>query len=183
MPGNAVTGALALLGPAHSKQLQEFQYVEVVSAAEATVTVKTIDPDGDDQRSEFEVAKDIVELRLVPYERQLWPGSYLAHPVAFVKTEHSGVDSWSYGVVSGYTASETTHLLHITSAEGPTRFPLTDTQSVIKVDSLNYALQPGAGVNVVALSPLELLRQQDAIVAACRKRRAGVPSSRQSSLY
>ncbi|KAH7464854.1 uncharacterized protein KRP23_12592 [Phytophthora ramorum] len=159
MTGNAVTGALALLGPAHSKQLQEFQYVEVVSPAEATVTVKAIDPDDDDQRSEFEVPKDIVELRLVPeYERQLWPGSYLAHPVAFVKTAHSGVDSWSYGVVSGYTASETTHLLHIASAEGPTRFPLTDTQSVRKVDSLNYALQPGAGVNVVALSPLELLR-------------------------
>ncbi|OWZ07900.1 hypothetical protein PHMEG_00019641 [Phytophthora megakarya] len=50
------------------------------------------------------------------------------------------------------------------------------------MDSLNYALQPGAGVNVVALSPLELLRQQDAIVAACRKRRAGVPSSVMSSL-
>ncbi|OWZ07899.1 hypothetical protein PHMEG_00019640 [Phytophthora megakarya] len=79
MTGNVVTGALAQPIPN--------SYKSFMSVAEATITVKAIDPGGDDQRNEFEVPKDIVELRLVPeYERQLWPGSYLAHPVAFVKT-------------------------------------------------------------------------------------------------
>ncbi|OWZ18012.1 hypothetical protein PHMEG_0007960 [Phytophthora megakarya] len=47
------------------------------------------------------------------------------------------VDEWSYGVVSGYTASATTGILHISSSDGPARFPLTNVESIIKVDPLN----------------------------------------------
>ncbi|ETI40365.1 hypothetical protein F443_14225 [Phytophthora nicotianae P1569] len=93
--------------------------------------------------------------------------------------------------LSTSSASETTNSLHIVSLhivslhivshDGTTRFPLTDTQLLNKVDALNYALQPGQGVNVVALTPMELHRQ-DALLAACRKRRSGIPPSVLASL-
>ncbi|EGZ17072.1 hypothetical protein PHYSODRAFT_422292, partial [Phytophthora sojae] len=92
----------------------------------------------------FDVATEVIGFQLVPEpERKLWPGSYIAHPVAFILTTAAGVDEWAYGVVSGYTVSDTNAILHIVSPGGPTRLLLTDEQSVIKVDPLNYALRPG----------------------------------------
>ncbi|POM81694.1 Hypothetical protein PHPALM_297 [Phytophthora palmivora] len=79
----------------------------------------------------------------------------------------------------GYTATDTTDILHILNADGPTRFPLTNVQSVIKLGALNYALRPGQGFNVTALSATELLHQQD---AACRKKRSGIPAAVMASL-
>ncbi|EGZ19141.1 hypothetical protein PHYSODRAFT_354173 [Phytophthora sojae] len=82
----------------------------------------------------------------------LWPGSFLAHPVAFVMTSEDGVDEWAYGIVSVYTAStETT--LHLVRQHGSTRLPLLSTTAVIKADVLNYVLQTGGGVNAAGLSP------------------------------
>ncbi|KAJ8523720.1 hypothetical protein ON010_g17398 [Phytophthora cinnamomi] len=49
-------------------------------------------------------------------------------------------------------------------------------------DLLNYVLQTGQGANIIALSPMELLQQQDALVAACRKRRTGIPAAVIASL-
>ncbi|KAG1702278.1 hypothetical protein DVH05_010068 [Phytophthora capsici] len=183
MTSSLQLGALAFVGPTHSAQLNDFQYVEITDVTDNVATVKIVGPDDDVHATTFDLPIDIVRYRLVPEtERRFWPGSYVAHTVAFIKTSPSGVDEWAYGVVSGYTASETTNILHIVSHEGPTRLPLTDTQSLIKVDALNYALQPGQGVNVVVLTPMELLHRQDALLAACRKRRSGIPSSVLTSL-
>jgi len=86
-------------------------------------------------------------------ERDLWPGSYVAHPVAFAWTPADGVDEWLYGVVSGYTVSELMTVLHVVCQDGSVRLPLTSTTSVIKVDVLNYTLQTGARANTAAVSP------------------------------
>ncbi|POM69437.1 LOW QUALITY PROTEIN: Hypothetical protein PHPALM_14282 [Phytophthora palmivora] len=66
--------------------------------------------------------------------------------------------------------------------DGPIHFPLTDVHSASKVDPLNYALQPGGGVNATALCPLELLHPQNELVAACSKKRSGAPSQVVESL-
>ncbi|ETM00517.1 hypothetical protein L917_02768 [Phytophthora nicotianae] len=59
-------GDIAFVGPSHITQLSEFQYVEIVTIAATTATVKH---------------------RVVsPSERELWPGLLLAHPVAFPRT-------------------------------------------------------------------------------------------------
>ncbi|KAE8976363.1 hypothetical protein PR003_g26267 [Phytophthora rubi] len=178
MPTPVQVGALAFIGPAHASQLSDFQYVEVVSLSDTTAEVKITGPDSNDEAKTFAVATEVIGFRLVPdSERRLWSGSYIAHPVAFILTSTAGVDEWAYGVVSGYTASDMNDILHIVSPDGPTRFPLTDRESVIKVDPLNYALRPGQGANVAAISPMELLHQQNALLGACGKRKAGIPAA------
>ncbi|GMF14368.1 unnamed protein product [Phytophthora fragariaefolia] len=113
---------------------------------------------------------------MYPQERDLWPGSFLAHPVAFVLTSEDGVDEWAYGIVSGYTATpETT--LHLTHQHGSTTLPLLPTTAAIKADVLNYVFQTGGGVNIAGLSPMELIEQQNEVIAACRRRRSGLPKS------
>ncbi|KAG1700712.1 hypothetical protein DVH05_011571 [Phytophthora capsici] len=183
MDSSVCIGTLAFLGPAHLDQLLEFQYVEVVAVKEDTVIVKTTGPDDDSEADDhvietFEAPLDVIKVRRVPEaERRCWPGSFVAHPVAFRKTTKDGVDVWDYGVVAGYTSADTTDILHIVGRNEPTRHPLTDLQSVIKVDPLTYALQPGGGTNSTALNPLELLHQQDTLLAACRRRKNGIPAA------
>ncbi|KAF4030415.1 hypothetical protein GN244_ATG17795 [Phytophthora infestans] len=63
-----------------------------------------------------------------------------------------------------YTAAETTNILHIVSHDGPTRFQLTNTQSLIKVDALNYAFQPGQGGINPILASLSVPFSPDEIV-------------------
>ncbi|GMF54398.1 unnamed protein product [Phytophthora fragariaefolia] len=176
-------GVLAFVGPSHVNQQTGFQYVEVISLPDTSAVVKIVGPDDREQDTMFEVPKNIVRFRLVSNsERKFWPGSYLAHTVAFVQTSRAGIDEWCYGVVTGYTASDTTDTLHILNADGPTRFPLTNLQSVIKVDALNYALLPEQGVTVAALSATEILHQQDALLAAYHKKRSGIPATVTASL-
>ncbi|ETN01507.1 hypothetical protein PPTG_17230 [Phytophthora nicotianae INRA-310] len=58
---------------------------------------------------------------------------------------------------------------------GLARLRLDTATKIIKVDVLNYALQTGAGVNTTAVTPTELLAQQNKIIAACHRRRSGLP--------
>ncbi|OWZ18015.1 hypothetical protein PHMEG_0007963 [Phytophthora megakarya] len=155
----------------------------VVSITDDTAEAKVMGPDEDTENTTFEIPTTIVGFRLVPEsERTQWPGSYVSFPVAFVRTSDAGVDEWSYGVVSGYTASDTTGILHISCSDEPARFPLTNVESIIKVDPLNYALRPGQGSNVAAVNPMELPHRQDNLLATCGKRKNGIPDSVMANL-
>ncbi|KAE8982265.1 hypothetical protein PF011_g21684 [Phytophthora fragariae] len=154
-------GDIAFVGPAHLSHLSNYQYVEVVSVEEASVHVSIAGPDATSGGSTYTMPLSTVQHRVVPArERDLWPGSYLAHPVAFVWTTDDGVDVWSCGVVSGYSATEDETTLHILGHEGPVRLPLVTTTAIIKADVLTYALQIGGTVNAAALTPTELLEQK-----------------------
>lgn len=94
--------------------------------------------------------------------------------MAFARTSADGIDEWSYGVVSGYTATEHATTLHIVCQNKPVRLPFTATTAVIQ---LNYALQTGGRVNTAALSPTEQLEQQHTVIAECQRRRSDLLNS------
>ncbi|ETP50007.1 hypothetical protein F442_04574 [Phytophthora nicotianae P10297] len=178
MTANLSPGDLAFVGPNHISQLAEFQYVEVVTIADGTVTVKVVGPDAEENGdgNTLSVPVETLQNRVVPaHERDLWPGSLLAHPVAFPRTSTDGVDVWAYGVVSGYDTSEQSATLHVICPNDSVRLRLTTATTIIKVDVLNYALQTGAGVNTTAVNPTELLDKQNKIIAACQRWRSGLP--------
>ncbi|KAF4027568.1 hypothetical protein GN244_ATG20814 [Phytophthora infestans] len=80
-------GELAFVGPAHSAQLNDFQYVEITDLTDSVATVKIVCPDDDKNDDTFDIPIDIVRCRLAPEtERRVWSGSYVAHTVAFIKT-------------------------------------------------------------------------------------------------
>lgn len=140
-------GDLAFVGPNHIEELSDFQYVELVEINDATATVKLAVPTEDENPSQLTLPLETFKLRAVPAcERSMWPGSFVAHPIAFACTSSDGVDEWTYGVVSGYTSSEQATTLHVVCQDGSVRLPLSSTVSVIKADVLNYALQTGARV-------------------------------------
>ncbi|KAE9284224.1 hypothetical protein PF008_g27212 [Phytophthora fragariae] len=169
-------GDIAFVGPAHLSYLSDYQYVEVVSVEEASVHVSIAGPDATSGGSMYTMPLGTFQHRVVPArERDLWPGSYLAHPVAFVWTTDDGVDVWSYGVVSGCSATDDETTLHIVGHEGPVRLPLVATTAIIKADVLTYALQIGGTVNAAAFTPTELLEQQNSALVACNRRRPGRP--------
>ncbi|KAL3665213.1 hypothetical protein V7S43_009841 [Phytophthora oleae] len=169
---------LAFVRLKHATQLADFQYVELVAVEGDQATVKVVGPDSEDDESGFSMPIETFSRRLVPaQERELWPGSFLAHPVAFVQTSADGVDEWAYGIVSGYTASPVETTLHLVCQHGPTRLALHSTTAVIKVNALNYALQTGSGVNAAGLSPMELLEEQNKLVASCQRHRSGPPKA------
>eukprot|EP00644_Phytophthora_capsici_P011655 jgi/Phyca11/123251/e_gw1.50.117.1 len=133
-------GAIAFVGPPHLSHLACFGYVEVVRVDGTTAVVREVGPDSpaEDAATEHETPLSTIQFRIVPdHERTWWPGSYVAHPVAFVTPSADGVDHWAYGVVTGYSASET---------------------------------------------PPELLHFQNGIIAACSKRRTGLPPAIKSQL-
>ncbi|ETK84957.1 hypothetical protein F442_10269 [Phytophthora nicotianae P10297] len=174
---------LAFLGSVHVKKLTEFRYVDVLSISEGIPTVQTVGPEDYVPRETVDVPSNVIEFRTVSeLVRRLWPGSYVAHPVAYIRTTGEGVDLGAYGIVSGYTSSDPTATLHIVRSNGPVQPPLTGPYSAIKVDPLNYALQAGGGVNATSDSPLELLHQQNETVAACNKKKSGIPAEILSSM-
>ncbi|KAG1709866.1 hypothetical protein DVH05_016881 [Phytophthora capsici] len=178
MTTNLSPGDLAFVGPNHINQLSEFQYVEVVEIIDETATVKVVGPDEEENREGtiLSVPVQTLQHRVVPaHERELWPGSLLAHPIAFSRTSADGVDVWAYGVVSGYDSSEHYATLHIICPNGSVRLRFNTTSTVIKVDVLNYALQTGAGVNTTGVNSTELLDKQNKIIEACQRRRSGLP--------
>ncbi|KAF4138106.1 hypothetical protein GN958_ATG12715 [Phytophthora infestans] len=109
-------GELAFVGPTHSAQLNDFQYVEITDLTDSVATVKIVGPDDDKNNDTFDI------------------------PIDIESTD---------GHMALYTAAETTDILHIAR---------------------------------VALTPVELLHRQDALLAACRKRRSGIPPSVLASL-
>ncbi|GMF37846.1 unnamed protein product [Phytophthora fragariaefolia] len=177
MASSPVPGDLAFIGPKHAAELTDFQYVELEAHVGGEASVKVVGPNGAGDERSLSIPWATFCRRVVPaQERDLWPGSFIAHPVAFVLTSEDGVDEWAYGIVSGYTATpETT--LHLIHQHGSTRLPLPPTTAVIKADVLNYVLQTGGGVNIAGLSPMELIVQQNEVIAACRRRRSGLPKS------
>ncbi|KAE8961343.1 hypothetical protein PR001_g30071, partial [Phytophthora rubi] len=173
-----VPGDLAFVGPAHLKELSDFQYVELIAVENGIATVKVVGPDEDDDEKQLSLPVDNFTHRAeASSERDRWPGSYIAHPVAFAWTSADGVDEWTYGVVSGYTLSELMTTLHVVCQDRSIRLPLTSTTSVITVDVLNYALQTGVRGNTAAVSPPELLEQQNKVITLCQRRRAGIPKA------
>ncbi|EGZ29300.1 hypothetical protein PHYSODRAFT_471632, partial [Phytophthora sojae] len=80
-------------------------------------------------------------------ETELWPGSYVGHPIAFVQPSGDSINQ------------------------------LTGPSTVIAVDRLNYALRTGATVNVMVLNALKLVDRQNEVIVACGKSRSGLPAS------
>ncbi|KAG1698591.1 hypothetical protein DVH05_014459 [Phytophthora capsici] len=179
MDPSTVPGDLAFVGPTHIRELSEFQYVELVSIEGSTAVVKLVGPDYTDDSNEgrrLSLSVERFRLRLVsPHERELWPGSFIAHPVAFVRASKEGVGEWAYGVVSGYSMTGLTPILHLVCHDGAVRHSLAPDTPVIKVDILNYALQTGGRTNPIALSPTELLAEQNSVVVSYQRRRSGLP--------
>jgi hypothetical protein len=115
-------------------------------------------------------------------ECDLWPGSYVPHPVAFAWISADSFGEWLYGVVLGYTAQELMTVLHVVCQDGCVRLPLNLTTSVIKVDALNYAMQTGARANPAAVSPLKLLDQNNEVFMLCQCRRSDTPKAVQTMM-
>ncbi|OWZ18289.1 hypothetical protein PHMEG_0007641 [Phytophthora megakarya] len=174
---------LEFVGLKHASQLTDFQYMKLVARADNQATVKVVGPNADTDGNSFSLPWEAFCHRIVSTEeRLLWPGSYIAHPIAFIQTSQDGVDEWTYGVVSGYTIAVSETTLHVVCSQGVTRLLLLPTSSVIKVDALHYALQTGGGTNAPGLSATELLGQQNLLVAACQRRRTGLPKTVLSNL-
>ncbi|KAF4044992.1 hypothetical protein GN244_ATG02621 [Phytophthora infestans] len=165
VPSTPVLGDLAFVGPKHIKELSDFQYVEVVAVNAPTVTVKLVGPDMEEEDAPdtlFSILMETLTHRIVSASEQgLWPGSFLAHPVAFARMSMEGIQEWCYGVVSGYETTGSSATLHIVSSSDSSRLTLSESTLVIKADVLNYALQTGAGVNTAAVKATELVEQQN----------------------
>ncbi|KAE8897574.1 hypothetical protein PF005_g25265 [Phytophthora fragariae] len=127
--------------------------------------------DGDDSQ-EFSVPIDTLQLRTVDAdEANLWPGTYLGHPVAFIRPSGPKTGLWTYGVATRYEFLTDGPYLTIISGAEVVELKLHDPPRAIKADPITYALQVGASVSDMAVNPKELLRQQNAVIGACRTRR------------
>ncbi|KAJ8558911.1 hypothetical protein ON010_g8539 [Phytophthora cinnamomi] len=62
------------------------------------------------------------------------------------------------------------------------RLSLSSTTPVIKTDVLNYALQTGTAVYTAAVTPTELVEQQNKIITSCSRRRSVLPKEVTDSL-
>ncbi|RLN84618.1 hypothetical protein BBJ28_00023092, partial [Nothophytophthora sp. Chile5] len=109
---------------------------------------------------------DALRVRLVSdSETELWPGSFVGQPIAFVHPSGVNVDKWDYGLVTGYTMRNEKATLHVRHMDESTKLALEEPPNVIIVDRLNYALQTGATVNVMSMNAHELLERQNRVMA------------------
>eukprot|EP00644_Phytophthora_capsici_P014397 jgi/Phyca11/99312/e_gw1.3.722.1 len=107
-------GAIAFLGPAHVPSLDGFTYVRVTKVQGGSATVRKTGPDDNEENPEFDVKASILRHRIVDTnETELWPGSYVGQPIAFVQSEGVTSDRWDYGLVSGYSMQDNTAILHL----------------------------------------------------------------------
>ncbi|KAE9065345.1 hypothetical protein PF007_g28873, partial [Phytophthora fragariae] len=91
------------VGPPHISALEGFTYVTVTKVQGTTATVQITGPDDTEESNEFEVKCATIRHRIVGAdERELWPGSYVGHPIAFVQPAGITCGQWGYGLVSGY---------------------------------------------------------------------------------
>ncbi|OWZ16812.1 hypothetical protein PHMEG_0009343 [Phytophthora megakarya] len=145
--------------------------------------VKKVGPDDSDEEPEHEVKVTILRHRVVDQgESDLYPGSYVGHPIAFVQPAGDTSNQWAYGLVTGYSIQNKTALLSIRHEAETFKLQLHTTSTVIAVDRLNYALRTGASVNSTILNALELLDKQNQVIVACGKSRSGLPSTVTSTL-
>ncbi|RLN21095.1 hypothetical protein BBJ28_00021930 [Nothophytophthora sp. Chile5] len=176
MSSSIVTGSLAFVGPAHVPGLPQFTYVRVDRVEGETAFVRVVGPDTDDVH-EIEIPVATLTTRVVGQsESELWPGSYVGHPVAFIHSLGASTGQWAYGVVTGYSLQHHGPQLSIISGSDAVLVPLVDPPRIIKVDPINYVLQTGGATNAMVLNPLELLQQQNVVCKACRKRRSSIPA-------
>ncbi|KAE9244423.1 hypothetical protein PF002_g7768 [Phytophthora fragariae] len=171
-------GRIAFVGPAHVPDLEGFTSLLIVKVHGTSATVQKTGPDSSEETPEFEVKIATLRHRLVRGEEaELWPGSYVGHPIAFVQTRGEDSEPWTYGLVTGYSMQDKAALLHVRFNSQALRIQLTTPPTVIVVDRLNYALSTGATVNVMNLNALELLDRQNEVRVACGKSRSGLPAS------
>lgn len=141
------------------------------------VTVKITGPEPPRRSKPFDVSEEVIRSRLVSNsDCAWWPGSYVGHPVAFVRLDGPESGCWAYGAVAGYSMRGETAILLVLCGETSCRIELSDPPTVIKVDPLVYALQPGARSNSTALNATELLALQNRIEIACRQARSIAPA-------
>ncbi|OWZ06504.1 hypothetical protein PHMEG_00021234 [Phytophthora megakarya] len=176
-------GALAFVGPPHVPSLDRYYYLTVVRVNGTTAVVRKAGPDTAVDDPQFDVKVAVLRHRVVdPTEAELWPGSYVGHPIAFVQPAGDDYDLWAYGLVTSYSVKDESTQLHVRHGTNTLRIHLVSTSTVIAVDRLNYALQTGAFVNVTAQNALELLDNQNQVIVACGKSRAGLPAAVTSTM-
>ncbi|KAJ8520441.1 hypothetical protein ON010_g17942 [Phytophthora cinnamomi] len=164
-----IPGALAFVGPPHVSILEGFTYLSVIQVQGSSAIVKKAGPDAGDSEPEFEVKVSVLRHRIVePMESELWPGSYVGHPIAFIQTTGVSCDN------------ELMAWLPATRWRDPRHSSTTPT--VIAADRLNYAFQTGAYVNCSVLNASELQDKQNQVIIACGKSRSGLPASVTSSM-
>ncbi|OWY93965.1 hypothetical protein PHMEG_00036448 [Phytophthora megakarya] len=170
-PRRISANALAFVGPTYVPDLTDFSYVRLVSVDDATATVIVVGPGVDGNGQEAQLPLSTFELRKVDAEEAtLWPGSYLAHPVALVQSHGPCVDQGAYGVVVRYEVNtDGTRTCDFGGSSEPLR--------VIKADHITYVLQIGAAVSNMVLDPKEVLHMQDTTIQACLKRKGDVLTS------
>ncbi|KAE9100395.1 hypothetical protein PF007_g15529 [Phytophthora fragariae] len=92
------------------------------------------------------------------------------------------MDTWVYGVVTGYSIQGDDTRLHIQHASGACKVVLREPANVIRVDWLNYVLQPGASVNSTALNAVEILATMNDMSTLCAKVRGSSPTKVSNAL-
>ncbi|ETN10476.1 hypothetical protein PPTG_10607 [Phytophthora nicotianae INRA-310] len=137
-------GALAFVGPPHLPSLEGFSYLSIVRVQGNSAIVRKTGPDTSDDGPEFDVKLAVLRHRIVEsVEAELWPGSYVGHPIAFVQSAGDSSDQWAYGLVTGYSMQDHTAQLHVRHEAQTLCVQLHSTSTVIAVDRLNYAHQTG----------------------------------------
>jgi hypothetical protein len=170
--------ALAFIGPAHAADLSTFCYVRVRRIDGDVAAVRVVGPDVEDGGEELAIQVSTLELRLVDSsEATLWPGDYVGHPVAFIQASGPFTGQWAYGVATRYEMAPDGPSLSVLVGTDVVEVKLREPLRVIKADPLTYALQVGSTVTDMVLNPKELLRQQNTVIMACRKRRGEIPES------
>ncbi|ETP18168.1 hypothetical protein F441_07576 [Phytophthora nicotianae CJ01A1] len=155
-------GALAFVGPPHLPSLEGFSYLSIVRVQGNSAIVRKTGPDTSDDGPEFDVKLAVLRHRIVEsVEAELWPGSYVGHPIAFVQSAGDSSDQWAYGLVTGYSMQDHTAQLHSTAS---------------------ITLIKRGSVNSMVLNALELLDKQNQVIVACGKSRSDLPSSVTSTL-
>ncbi|OWZ13024.1 hypothetical protein PHMEG_00013721, partial [Phytophthora megakarya] len=111
---SVVAGAIAFVGPSQVSTLEGFSYLLVKTVHGGSATVRTTGPDSDDTSPEFEIKLSVLRHRIVSEsESELWPGSYVGHPIAFIQPSGASTDQWAYGLVTGYNMDSDIASLHI----------------------------------------------------------------------
>ncbi|EGZ13288.1 hypothetical protein PHYSODRAFT_410023, partial [Phytophthora sojae] len=90
-------------------------------------------------------------------EGELWPGTFVGHPIAFIMPDGPSLDEWTFGVVAGYHMAGGHPYLHVRGDGVPVKLKLEQPPNVIKVDWVNYVLQTGAGQNASAVNAEEMV--------------------------
>jgi hypothetical protein len=176
-------GTLAFVGPTHVRGLEGFTYLSVVRIHGTTAIVRKTGPDASQDSPEFDVKVSILRHRVVEStESDLWPGSYVGHPIAFVQPAGPTSDQWEYGLVTGYGMHGNDAYLHVLHGTVATRVRLTSSSAVIAVDRLNYALRTGASINATVVNAHELLDKQNQVIVVCGKSRSGLPATVTSTM-